>query len=164
LIGITAALGLLPGAGLAQTSGERVTFDPDAETVFDADRVEIVQGEGGGSQLNADGNVLISQPGVILTSDKMIVFQAEGSEELQRLVATGRVRYASVSGDAIAGDAAEYRAFDQTLTVSGNVVLLQDGQVATGSRLIYNVETGEMSLTAEPGSRVKGLLPQRASR
>jgi lipopolysaccharide export system protein LptA len=153
------ALAWLAGTAAAQPAS--VTFDPAKETSFDAQRAEVLDGQ---SRIVAEGGVRISQPGVVLTSDRMEITRNAETEEIDRFFATGRVRYASVSGDAIAGDEALYLSTENTLVVTGNVVLLQDGQIATGSRLVYNTKTGAITLTAEAGERVRGLLPQRQGR
>lgn len=146
----------LSAQSFAQAPG--VGFDPSKKTEIDAARAEW---RDGGRVVIAEGGVSISQPGVILTAERMEVTVVEGSDEVERVVATGRVRYASVNGDAIAGERAVYSAVQGTLIVTGRVVVVQEGQVATGHELTYNTETGAMLLVAEPGGRVRGLLAER---
>ncbi|GGY45337.1 LptA/OstA family protein [Parvularcula lutaonensis] len=145
--------GLLFTAAEAQT----VSFDPNKPTEVDGDRAELL---GGGEHVILEGNVSISQPGVILTADRMDVFR-DADGDLQRVEAAGRVRYAAVTGDAIAGDRAIYFATENRLVVQGNVVVLQQGQVATAEELTYNTETGAMVMTGGDGRRVRGLLQQQ---
>lgn len=146
--------GLLFTAAQAQT----VSFDPKKPTEIDAERAEVLKN---GDHYILEGAVSVSQPGVILTADRMDVFRRAGTSEIQRVVASGRVRYASVTGDAIAGDEAIYVAAESTLVVSGNVVVLQQGQVATAEELTYNTETGGMVMKSGDGKRVRGLFTKQ---
>lgn len=145
-------------AGVAAAQQGPVGFDPGKPTELDAERAELLEG---GNKVLAEGDVRISQPGVVLTADRMDVYFVTGTREIDRLVAVGRVRYASVSGDAVAGDRAVYTAADSLLTVSGNVVVLQDSQVATAETLTYNTATGAMVMTGGEGRRVRGLFSRQ---
>ncbi|MEM1380465.1 MAG: LptA/OstA family protein [Pseudomonadota bacterium] len=136
-------------------------FDPSKETVIDAERVER---DGPGRLLgqgDQNGQMAISQPGVILKADRMEILVVPETNAIRQLTATGKVRYANANGDAIAGEKAVYQADANRLIVTGDVVVLQGGQIATGQELIYDTETGAMTMTSGPGGRVRGLLPQR---
>lgn len=134
---------------------DAVGFDPSKPTEIDGGRVERLEG---GRILIGEGNMRIAQPGVVLTAARMEITIDPATSEVERLVATGRVRYANVEGDAIAGDRAVYTASDNLLEVGGNVVVLQGQQVATSDTLTYNTITGAMVMSSNPGSRVRGLL------
>ncbi|MEM1289651.1 MAG: LptA/OstA family protein, partial [Pseudomonadota bacterium] len=113
----------------------------------------------GGSRYLAEGNVVITQPGVILRAQRMELTIDPESNEIELLVARGRVRYATVEGDAVAGEYARYSASNDLLVVRTNVVILQEGQVATGDQLVYNTVTGAAEMTGGEGGRVRGLIP-----
>ena len=148
---------VLAASAQAQTG---VGFDPSKETAIDAERVERLSG---GERLIGEGGITITQPGVILKADRMEISFLPGTTEIAELIAVGKVRYANVAGDAIAGERAHYRAAENTMVVTGDVVVLQGGQVATGDELTYNTETGAMTMTSAPGGRVRGLIPNRTS-
>lgn len=136
-----------------------VGFHPSKTTDFAADgRAERFDG---GSRVIAEGNVVVSQPGVVLKADKMDATIDLATNAIVKIIATGNVRYATVAGDAIAGQQAVYDAELNTFTVTEDVVLLQDGQVATGEQLIYNTVTGAATMTAGPDGRVRGLIPSK---
>jgi lipopolysaccharide export system protein LptA len=145
------------GSAFAQSAP--VGFDPDKPTEIDAERAER---RPGGEEWVGEGSVRISQPGVVLTADRMVVKIDSNTNEIRGVEATGRVRYANVNGDAIAGNRARYDAAKQTLVVSGEVVLLQGPQVATADELTYNTVTGAMVMSNRPGGRVRGLFSQGA--
>lgn len=151
-LSLFAPLLLIMSAATAQTS---VGFDPSKPTEIDGGRVERLEG---GRVLIGEGQMRIAQPGVVLTAARMEITIDPVTSEIERLVATGRVRYANVEGDAIAGDRAVYTAAENRLDVGGNVVVLQGQQVATSDSLTYNTITGAMVMSSNPGGRVRGLL------
>jgi lipopolysaccharide export system protein LptA len=53
----------------------------------------------------------------------------------------------------VRGDNAVYDAASETITVTGDVVVVQDKNVTRASRIVYNVKTGEAKVTG--GSRGK---------
>jgi lipopolysaccharide transport protein LptA len=138
-----------------------IGFDPNKRTKIDAERVE--RGPGGRTMIG-EGGVTISQPGVVLQAERMELFVDPATNAIERVIATGRVRYANVTGDAIAGMRAVYVAAENSLTVTGDVVVLQEDQIATAEVLIYNVETGAMTMRSGPSTRVRGLIRQSESR
>ncbi|MEM6912929.1 MAG: LptA/OstA family protein [Pseudomonadota bacterium] len=146
------ALAFLCGHAAAQ---DGVGFDPEKPSEIDADRVERTDA---GLTWIGDGSVRVSQPGVVLTADKMIVSLDEETGEIASIEATGSVRYANIQGDALAGDHALFVSTSNTLTVTGSVVVLQGPQVATADKLTYNTLTGAMVMSTEPGGRVRGLF------
>ncbi|MEM9837950.1 MAG: LptA/OstA family protein [Pseudomonadota bacterium] len=147
---------LLTAPAYAQSG---VGFDPSEETAIDAERVERFEG---GNRMVGSGGITITQPGVILKAERMEITFIPGTSEIDNLIAIGKVRYANVDGDAIAGARAVYRANDDQLTVTGDVVVLQGGQIATGNELVYNTDTGAMTMTSGPGGRVRSLIPKKA--
>lgn len=156
LIRVIAPFVVLAAMSFASAQEGPVGFDPKKRTNIDAGRVERI-----GQTMFAEGQVTITQPGVIITADQMEVTLIEGTSEVEKLIATGRVRYASISGDAVAGERAVFTAADNTLIVTENVVLVQETQVATGDQLVYNTLTGAVVMTAAPGGRVRGLLSEQ---
>ncbi|MEM9809859.1 MAG: LptA/OstA family protein [Pseudomonadota bacterium] len=147
------------GTASAQLSGG-VGFDTSKPSEIDAERVER---KDGGLTWVGEGAVRVSQPGVVLTADKMIISLNPETNEIDEIEALGRVRYANVEGDAIAGDYAKFMATQNNLTVTGHVVVLQGPQVATSDRLTYNTVTGAMVMSTEPGGRVRGLFAGEGS-
>ncbi len=133
-------------------------FDPASKlTEIDAARSEYLDG---GKRVISEGAVRVTQPGVILTADRIEVTFVEDTREIEEVLALGRVRYATITGDAIAGDRALYIAADSTFTVTGNVVVAQEAQVSTGEQLIYNTQTGSILMTGGENGRVRALISQ----
>lgn len=132
-----------------------VGFDSQKPSEIDAARVERTDA---GLTWIGEGDVRVSQPGVVLTADKMVIRLTEDTGEIESIEATGSVRYANVQGDALAGDYAFFESEKNVLTVTGSVVVLQGPQVATADKLTYNTLTGAMVMSTEPGGRVRGLF------
>ncbi|MEO1657378.1 MAG: LptA/OstA family protein [Pseudomonadota bacterium] len=132
-----------------------VGFDSEKPSEIDAARVER---KDAGLTWIGEGDVRVSQPGVVLTADEMIIKLSAETGEIESIEAMGSVRYANVQGDALAGDHAFFEAGGNQLTVTGSVVVLQGPQVATADKLTYNTITGAMVMSTEPGGRVRGLF------
>lgn len=116
---------------------ETVIYEGDALTL--AGKVELVQGE---NRLRADRVTGLNQSGQSV------------------IRATGDIFY--VTPDAtIRGDAATYDTAAGTIVVTGEVILTQGQNVATGSRLTYQVRSGDARLegaSTPNGRRVQGVF------
>ena len=126
------------------------TIDADA-TVLLIGAVDILQGR---SRLRAD------RVEVIYTAGE------DGTDwsEIQRINADGNVYY--VTPEEVArGDRAVYELSEDTITMTGEVVVTRCEDVITGDRLVMNITTGDSVFTSEAagadapaGSRVRLVL------
>lgn len=86
--------------------------------------------------------------------------------QVERIEAEGTVFYVTPTQKA-KGDHATYLASSDTITMTGNVVLVQDRDVATGDKLVIEQKTGHATLTSNPakgGQRVRAVLyPSQAA-
>lgn len=82
-----------------------------------------------------------------------------GMGQVQRVEAEGPVYYTTPTQQA-KGDHATYVAADDTITMTGNVVLVQGKDVATGDKLVIQQKTGHSTLTSNTGTphRVRAVL------
>jgi lipopolysaccharide export system protein LptA len=76
--------------------------------------------------------------------------------QVERIEAEGPVHYTTPTERAL-GDHGTYIADGDTITLTGNVVLVQDKNVATGDKLVIEQKTGRKVLTSNPGKTT----PQR---
>ena len=79
---------------------------------------------------------------------------------LSSLEATGDVYYVTPT-ETIRGDRAVYTVSNATVVVTGDVILRQGQNVLTGSRLSYNVYTGQARIEGgggQNGGRVRGVF------
>lgn len=85
-----------------------------------------------------------------------------GMGQVERIEAEGPVYYVTPTQRA-KGDHATYLASSDTITMTGNVILVQDRNVATGDKLVIEQKTGHSTLTStpgKPGQRVRAVLYQ----
>ena len=151
----TLALALGSGVVWAQTApgssneavmwgGNEVTYTPQGLILNG--NAEVLQGE---NRLRASRLELIGQGGAA-----------------SRVEASGDV-YFVTPNETIRGDRAVYDMNADTVTVTGDVILTQGQNVATGGRLVYNVGTGAARLEGAQtpaGRRVQGVFyPNRSN-
>jgi lipopolysaccharide export system protein LptA len=153
LTAVAIALAVLgaPAIGGAQTppssSDAPISFGADAgeyvgNTVTLRGRAELVQGD---TRLRADTVSGLSQTGE------------------SRIEAVGNV-YFVTPDQTIRGDRAIYTTADDTIVVTGDVILTQGQNVLTGSRLTYNVRTETARIEAGgPGGRIRGVFYPQSS-
>jgi len=76
--------------------------------------------------------------------------------QVERIEAEGPVHYTTPTQRAL-GDHGTYIADGDTITLTGNVVVVQDKNVGTGDKLVIEQKTGHQVLTSNPGKSA----PQR---
>ena len=147
ILTLAAALTLvfLPTIGDAQTrpnsSDQPISFGADAgeyvgDTVTLRGRAELIQGD---NRLRADTVTGLNQTGE------------------SRIEASGNV-YFVTPAQTIRGDRAIYTTADDTIIVTGDVILTQGQNVLTGSRLVYNVRTQSARIEAAGQGRIRGVF------
>lgn len=156
------------GPAIAQIGGQGGPLDISADRLetFDSERRAVFE-----------GNVDAAQGDANLRSDQLEVFfanrggngQAGASwGEVERVIATGEVFY--VTPDEIArGERAVYELTQETIVMTGNVVLRRGENVITGACLVVDLTTnnsqinapscrGETRSTGEPNGRVRAVI------
>ncbi|MBP2159971.1 MULTISPECIES: lipopolysaccharide transport periplasmic protein LptA [Asticcacaulis] len=144
-------LALTAGGATAQVSGQGGPVQIGA----DSQRIE--------QQANAmylDGRVEILQDKARLRTDHATITYAEPGGDINRIEATGNIFYVTVDAQGqqtiMKGDNAVYTKADDTMVVTGNVILQQGQNVSTGNRLVSQVSKGITTFTANPGGQTKG--------
>ena len=139
------ALVALPTLGDAQTrpssSDQPISFGADAgeyvgNTVTLRGRAELIQGD---NRLRADTVTGLSQTGE------------------SRIEASGNV-YFVTPDQTIRGDRAVFTTANDTIVVTGDVILTQGQNVLTGSRLTYNTRTQSARIEAGGQGRIRGVF------
>lgn len=148
LTAVTALALTTGGMALAQsrpnTSNQPVGFGSDSfdltnTSVLLRGRAEITQGL---ARLRADA----------------IDGALDASGGLTTIEASGDVYYVTPT-ETIRGDRAVYTVSNATVVVTGDVILRQGQNVLTGSRLTYNVDTGQARIEGGgQGGRVRGVF------
>ncbi|MEM9422716.1 MAG: LptA/OstA family protein [Pseudomonadota bacterium] len=119
-----------------------------------ATRCEVFENE---DTVECTGDVRVTQGPAILTADRMKIFGATAGEGFQRIEGHGDVRYSS-EDNAVSGDKAVYDGPANTITVTGDVVVVQGEQVMLGGELIYNTLTRAIVFSPAEDGRVRGLF------
>lgn len=150
---IAAAGGLaVTGAAQAQVSGEggpvmvggdTIHMDEVAHTQTLTGRVEVIQDN---ARLRADKVVITRQAGA----------NGRGFGEVVTIVATGNVYYVTPEST-MKGDQAVYTKATDDMVLTGDVILTQNQNVTTGTRLVYNLTQKTTNLDAGTG-RVKAII------
>ena len=104
------------------------------------------------------GNVIVCQGQVKLHADRVKVSAPSG--KATRMEAEGHVVVDSPSGQAV-GDSGVYDIAEQTLHLTGHVVLTKDANVLRGSALEVSMATGTARLTAGGEAAVSDQRPAR---
>ena len=149
---IAAVAAPAPGASLGLDSSQPIAVNADT---FLAD----LKNEIG----TYTGNVIVTQGQVKLHADEVKVHAPGG--RAARMEANGNVVVDSPSGQAV-GDSGVYDVPQQTIRLTGNVVLTKDANVMRGSALEVSMATGLARLTGntasaapgQPRTRVQGLF------
>jgi lipopolysaccharide export system protein LptA len=146
--------GLVPASALAQLSSKSGSDAPimmGADTAVDnqADRTRTL-----------DGRVEIIQDDARMRADHVVITYLPGQTDnssgpIDTIVATGNVYY--IRPDAtMKGDKAVYTKSDDTMVVTGDVVLTQGQSVMTGNRLVSQVGKHITTLDANPVNGAPG--------
>ena len=107
--------------------------------------------------MECTGNVRVKQGEAILTAEKVTIFGTNSEEGFERIEGEGTVRYAA-GENAVSGDHAVYDGTANTITVTGDVVVIQGDQIMAGGRLVYNTVTRAIQFEPGPDGRVRGLF------
>lgn len=150
----------LAGAQLAPGGGP-IAYSADEQEYLDGERV-----------LHWRGRVELLQEPNRLRADQMKLFFAPrnpgarntefGSNvgQLERIEAEGNVYFVTPT-ETVRGDRAVYTAADDTIVVTGEVIVTRGPNVMTGSRLTVQVEAGRSTMDGvqtPAGRRVRGVF------
>ena len=126
--------------GPVMVGGDSMHMDELAHTQTLVGRVEIIQDN---ARLRADKVVITRQAGP----------NGRGFGEVVTIVATGNVYYVTPD-NTMKGDQAVYTKATDDMVLTGDVILTQNQNVTTGTRLVYNLTQETTTFDAETG-RVK---------
>ncbi len=105
------------------------------------------------------GNVVITQPGLKVWADRVVVNYGEGgTSDVKTFVATGNVKIQS-ENQVATGQRAVYRPATRILHLSGNVVVINDGGTVHSGELLVNLSSNITEFSSGgSGERVTGLF------
>ena len=144
------ALVALPTIGDAQTRPS----SSDAPISFGADAGEYV-----GNTVTLRGRAELIQGDNRFRADQIAGFSQSGDS---RLEATGNVYFVTPE-QTIRGDRAVYTPANDTIVLTGDVILTQGENVMTGGRLTYNIRTEAARIEGGSADRVQGVFYPESS-
>ncbi|MEP3073769.1 LptA/OstA family protein [Maricaulis sp.] len=163
LVALVLAPTALTSASLAQIGDSRLPLD------IEADHSELFNPE---NRAVWTGNVNVVQGTSSLRADRIEVFfdgQSTGSGptgnlgNIERIVATGNVFYTTPEQRA-RGDRGVYLLAEETITLTGDVVITQGEDVFTATRFVTDLVTGNSSFgEAGDGARVRMVIHPRGN-
>lgn len=151
------AAALASGAASAQLGQNK---EPIGVT---SDNLEAMRAEG---RVIYKGNVEAVQGNARMKADKLTIICNMGVAgaakdecgEIRQMIAESNVYYITAE-ERITGERAEYDYTTDTITVTGNVIMVRgDDAVINGPKLIYEVEKGVARMSGDKGSRVTSIF------
>ena len=128
-------------AGFSQKSNEPISIEADSLEVLDDKKFAIFK-----------GNVKATQGKFQLVAKKLKVTYTGGvgskkdgkknAQGIERIDATGKVAIATPDNQSATSDWAKFDVLNKIVTIGGNVVLSQGGNVMRGSKLVIDLNTG----------------------
>jgi lipopolysaccharide export system protein LptA len=154
------------------SSSGNLTSAKDDQIRIEADKLVTNQAE---KYAEFSGNVRASQGTFFINADHLRIYYqaasdsaaggATGQESIQQVVATGNVTLSTgkYTGET---DRAEYDLDTQVLVLIGeSSVVKSERNILTGSKIIVDRKTGEMSVQSNPQERVKAIFyPEESSK
>lgn len=137
------------------TIGDAQSFQGGQPIMWGADEVSRTP-----TNLSLRGRAELTQGDSRIRADRVEGTIANG--DLARVEATGNV-YFVTPDQTIRGDRAVYTPADDTIVLTGDVILTQGENVMTGGRLVYNTRTEAAQMEGGSGNRVQGVFYPESS-
>ena len=142
-----------PGEPIGVSSDGSQVFQNENKVVLTG-RVELVQGT---SRMRSPRVVMYYNP-KNATKDGAATADGAGPGAISRMEADGPVYFVTPTQSA-KGDHGVYDAANDTITLTGNVTVIQDDNVATGDKLVIQQKSGLTTLSSGASAgRVKGVF------
>ncbi len=149
-----AALGL--GLMALPTVGDAQSFQAGQPIMWGADSVSRTT-----TTLSMQGRAELTQGDNRIRADNIEAGLDGGT--LNRVEASGSVYFVTPE-QTIRGDRAVYTPNNDTIILTGDVILTQGDNVITGARLVYNTRTEAAQMQGGSGGRVQGVFtPQQGN-
>jgi lipopolysaccharide export system protein LptA len=160
---VLAAFAAAPAHAQLSEGGGPVSYSANNLEYFDSERrlvlmgdVDIVQND---ARLRADRITLFfsGSSGAGATGAPQ---QGLGSGDIERMIAEGEVYYIRPAQDA-RGDRAEYNVAQDSVTFTGNVIVMSNENVIRGNTLVLEIGSRRTTIRPQAGQRVRGVFVPR---
>ncbi|MEZ5995473.1 MAG: LptA/OstA family protein [Hyphomonadaceae bacterium] len=157
---LVTAIAASPAQAQLSSGGGPVSYSADSLEYFDGDR-----------RLVLTGDVDVVQNDARLRADRITLFfsgsgqggaSGEGlaSGDIERMIAEGEVYYIRPDQDA-RGDRAVYDIGQDSVTFTGNVIVMSQENVIRGETLVLQIGSRRTTIRPQPGQRVRGVFVPR---
>jgi len=158
---VLAAFAAAPAHAQLSEGGGPVSYSANNLEYFDSEHrlvlvgdVDIVQND---ARLRADRITLYFSGSSGAPSSGGTAQQGLGSGDIERMIAEGEVYYIRPSQDA-RGDRAVYDVSQDSVTFTGNVIVMSDENVIRGNTLVLNIGNRRTVIRPNAGERVRGVF------
>jgi len=158
---VLAAFAAAPAHAQLSEGGGPVSYSANNLEYFDSEHrlvlvgdVDIVQND---ARLRADRITLYFSGSSGAPSSGGTAQQGLGSGDIERMIAEGEVYYIRPSQDA-RGDRAVYDVAQDSVTFTGNVIVMSDENVIRGNTLVLNIGNRRTVIRPNAGERVRGVF------
>ena len=105
------------------------------------------------------GDVYANDENLKVWSDKMIIILKTDKDEIKEILASGNVKIIRLSkGSEIYGDIANYFLEDEIIIVTGNVLVKENNNQVSGSKLTVDLKSSSSIMVGSDSSRVEALI------
>lgn len=115
-----------------------INADPDAPVEITAESLNVDQASG---TAVFEGNVVVGQGELVLSTDRLNVIRGETTGDISRLMASGGVTFVTPT-EAAESSTADYDLEDGILIMRGSVLLTQGTSAISGDTMRVNLNTG----------------------
>lgn len=114
-----------------------------------AEKIEVLRNE---NCVVLQDNIKVTTTEYQLAADKAVLYQAEGSEDYNKIVATGNIRLVSPD-HTVTGQKAVWEKKSNEITITGSPRVRQkDGGVASAAVIRYNTVTKKLTFQGKKGT------------
>jgi len=105
------------------------------------------------------GDVYANDENLKIWSEKMIIIFKTDKDEIKEILASGNVKIIRLSkGSEIYGDIANYFLEDEIITVTGNVLVKENNNQVSGSKLTVDLKSSSSIMVGSDLNRVEAVI------
>ena len=105
------------------------------------------------------GDVYANDENLKVWSNKMIIIFKKDKDEIKEILASGNVKIIRLSkGSEIYGDIANYFLEDEIITVTGNVLVKENNNQVSGSKLTVDLKSSSSIMVGSDSNRVEAVI------
>ena len=105
------------------------------------------------------GDVYAIDQSLKVWSDQMIITFKKDKDEIKEILATGNVKIVRLHEESeIYGDIAKYLIGDETIIISGNVLVIENDNQISGSKLTLELKDSSSIMVGSDSNRVEAVI------